>query len=271
MIIGVSHLTLSCANVDADSAKLREKGFELVFLEKDAPNNEGKKKFLNFYQKGHSLALLTKDRGIPIELIDHGSEPKEGPSNYEVHWTGNLDQWSLNHEEDEKLARIWKDSGISKNSILGVWSHLKIPFWWEKDSDSSKMIIRSLLIRTDRFEESRDFWEKGLGFKMDTQSNSGKQGKWLRLKFYAPISSWSTEMVLVDQKKEIAPVKLDNSGFSCLAFITTQLEKDRDRLFEAGAKDSTCPFKIGINNKKLLVEVFQGPGNEFVELVEVGK
>ena len=62
---------------------------------------------------------------------------------------------------------------------------------------------------------------------------------------------------------------LDAEGYTCLAFVVTNLEKDAQRLIKAGAKQITEPFDLNVSGQPLRLAFYQSPSRVFIELIQV--
>ncbi|MGD9807285.1 MAG: VOC family protein [Deferribacterales bacterium] len=60
---------------------------------------------------------------------------------------------------------------------------------------------------------------------------------------------------------------LDDIGFTCIAFISTDINQDAEELRERGAVDFTEPFVLTVNGKELSILMLRSPGGIPIELI----
>lgn len=72
MILGLSHIALSCLDIEVATARLEEFGYAQRF---DAPlleNHSAKASFLSRHQPQHHIRALAAEGAMAVELLDHG-------------------------------------------------------------------------------------------------------------------------------------------------------------------------------------------------------
>ena len=117
-----------------------------------------------------------------------------------------------------------------------------------------------MVAESDNLEESATFW-RHLGFKPISTGN-----RVIQLDFTAPLRKESCHLYLRKRKPRTHVFALDAQGFNCIAFISTDLEKDR-RNFEAiGMRPTeTKPFRV--NGRDLRIFWVRGPCGEIAEII----
>jgi hypothetical protein len=100
----------------------------------------------------------------------------------------------------------------------------------------------------------------GLGFRM-TEDGS--------LILNSCLPGWTCRLRL--QMGETAPVSLDRTGPTCLAFYCNQIEEDTQRLLGLGAKDNIEPFDISLGARDMTIAMLRGPGGLLIELINPRK
>ena len=81
-------------------------------------------------------------------------------------------------------------------------------------------------------------------------------------------SSLSCTIELKNSPLNLVKSKLDDIGYTCIAFLTTSLHKDMSELNKFGASDLTEAHTLKINNKTLLIQMFRFPGGAIGELIQ---
>jgi len=116
-------------------------------------------------------------------------------------------------------------------------------------------------LRVQNCEETRQFLEKGLRFKLDQKSGF--------LKFTSPVPRWSCALDLQeDPNADHSQTMLDSQGFACLAFVSNAIEQDSEALLQLGAFDFSGLFEAEVNEKPLTVCLMRMPGGALIELIQ---
>lgn len=99
----------------------------------------------------------------------------------------------------------------------------------------------------------------GLGFKV------GASGL---LHLLRPVPHWCVKLdVRADADAAIDP-PLDIAGYTAIAFYSSDVEADRDKLIAAGGRTPTDPFKVTIDREMKIV-MLRSPEGTIIELIEV--
>lgn len=77
MILGLSHVALSCDDIEASTARLAAFGYGQRFDAPELENHAAKAPFLSRYQPRHHIRALSREGAMAIELLDHGSQVGE--------------------------------------------------------------------------------------------------------------------------------------------------------------------------------------------------
>lgn len=116
-------------------------------------------------------------------------------------------------------------------------------------------------VQCSNYEASRAFWIVGMGFE-ETKDVLIKS---------SPLPQWNCKIKL--KKSDVQPISLlDNSGPSCLAFYTTNLDGDIATLLDKEKSYSVSVsdlIQLEVNTKKLRIKMVQAPSLELVELIEL--
>jgi len=123
-----------------------------------------------------------------------------------------------------------------------------------------------ITLQSAKFEEDLEFLKKGFHFREIDQNEHEAQ-----LFFSAPVVKWSCRLNVVRNNRAPERSWLDSSGFPCLAFITTSILKDTEKLCNFGALDMTDPFSLTLNGKSLTIVMFRLPGGAIGEIFEIDK
>jgi len=115
----------------------------------------------------------------------------------------------------------------------------------------------TILLRTADVDASREFWEE-LG--MTTQGPN-------QLQFDPLTGGVTVKLKLREDGAAPTTTPLDGRGFPCLAFVTTSISSDRDRLGESGYA-TTEIAQISFPDKSMRIMFVLGPEGEPVELID---
>lgn len=270
MILGIDHLALSCEDIHDAAQILASAGYRIKFVEQDVPNHPNKSRFLKAYRSVHSIAYCQGECGTAIELTQHSARLNEAESPYQV-LLGTMsidgrDQVSPQHSYES----IWQ-SALGCRSLRRVsWPKLHAQFWYDAASPTSRAAgIKGVLVPVADIATARHFWSHGLGLHSVQDGTTPAGQNWAKLSFKALMPGWSADVVLAEGQCQVANPTLDAPGFSCLAFLSSNLDNDSRRLWDAGATDSTGDFVIELGQKTMRLEMFRGPDNELIELIEI--
>jgi catechol 2,3-dioxygenase-like lactoylglutathione lyase family enzyme len=271
MILGVDHLALSCDDVRTTTQSLTEYGYRLGFLQTNMPNHELKRPFLGEYNSLHSVAYCVGKRGVALELTDHGGLLRNQDSHYQLLMGGDLGGASLWEIESNSWSDTWQDAYGCKEPKTAMFHGLHAQYWFDRAShgleDSG---VRALLIPVANAEKAEHFWQRGLGCQRVSEGVSNDGTRWRRIAFRSPTAqNWSLDIILAEKRIEIKAPMLDDSGFPCLAILTTSMKRDMEKLWETGVTESTGEFMVEVNGRTLKVLIFRGPDDELIELIEI--
>ena len=230
MILGVDHLALSFSGLTASVAAMESSGYTTKFIQKDFPNSPAKKAFLLSYRPLHTAVYCQIQKGVALELTDHGEMPHRGEYSYHV---------LMDHAPVDTLpflgnssfeAQAWKDAlGVSQVAV-SLWKPFDTPVWYTNTA-KGRAAVRAVAVSVTDFERSKEFWIRGIGCSVLTKGVSEKH-MWTRLSWRSPIPHWSLEIILLETMQKVGDSYLDASGFPCLAFLSNNLAEDRQRLLD---------------------------------------
>ena len=88
MIIGISHMTLACNDIDTAVRHLVSLDYVLDFSALAAPSSPRKRTYLSFEADVHDLALMRSNTGLPIELVCYPGPPSGTAGRYDGIFAG---------------------------------------------------------------------------------------------------------------------------------------------------------------------------------------
>jgi len=263
MAIGVSHITLSCENIEAGSKWLINSQGKIKFMHPDLDNPTAKRTFLRKYQTKHGMAFCQMSRGPAIELTRHSAALTHSESPYQVFWSAPPKNINPEIQESPAYEKIWRESIKCKKPVRSTWLPFKAQIWFDMKADPIEPFIRAVLLPVVDLNRAIAFWCNGLGFQM-TEKGDG----WAKLFFKSMIKSWQLDLILAVGHPQTAHPFMDVEGFPCLSMLCTSIERASSKLSESNIKSTSGVFEINVNDKLLKVALFQGPNDEIVELIE---
>lgn len=110
-------------------------------------------------------------------------------------------------------------------------------------------------------ELEQNFWQALL--KVTPKGESG-------VTFKASLPRYSFKLAFKSVKEE-NNYTLDSQGYTCLAFLVTNIRRDGQKLLTAGGSQVTDLFDLTVGGQSLRLAFFQSPSKVFIELIEVRK
>lgn len=212
------------------------------------------------------LALTVEDGEETNLLRDLGYEESfsyrsiPNPSNKR----GLMAEWA-----DEHALALYERPGsipielIDYGHFVDAPSHFKLPYDAFPESESGTQselpgnsTIDTVRVITSSVGASREFWTE-LGFESVGQKS---------VRFNHATSQDSVTFEFQSTGRFPERTRLDARGFPCVAFVTTSLERDRNRMSNAGY-EVTDVSKINLPHRTMDVTFVIGPDGVPVELL----
>jgi len=252
VILDIDHVALAVRNLEQDIKWIEALGYKPSFIEKGIPNPFIKKELMRRFQKQQSLALLTREGSLSIELLDHGCVPKRR-SYYTPVFECLPSDWI------EKMGRQ-RHFDISLREIeiknLGVDAYLK-------ESDGQKNFqFNKIIVKSRDLKQSIRFWQC-FGLQVVNQDDS------LALMQFSSVFHKQNYQLYVQNEAGFNDFPLlDDGSFNCLAFISHSVRQERESLRKQGIKVTDIE-SLYLNAKWLEVFFAQGICGELIEIVGV--
>ncbi|MGC9384575.1 MAG: hypothetical protein ACP5D6_08260 [Kosmotogaceae bacterium] len=121
MILGMSHIALSVADIDQKKKQLEKRGFNNIFVEKNIINHPTKKHLLKTYQSTHEIALFYHpELNQSVEIINHGYVDYDRKGNFNL--KNDHIELSICEESFDKEQNFWLEvlsfKKTSKNRLV---------------------------------------------------------------------------------------------------------------------------------------------------------
>ena len=250
MILKIDHLAFCTTHMEHAIKAFETLGYDLHFKETGLRDLENKKDLMQHFSGTLDMTFMTRRGSISIELLDHGHATPGDSYILPVLECALFDVQAL----DDSFAG-------SKHAFLRVQSDLlKTQFFIPKEMRTVGFQCNTAIAETDNLEQSAVFW-RHLGFNpisIDHQVT--------HLEFKAPLSKECFQLFLRKKDSRTKQFGLDTQGFNCIAFMSTDTEKDR-RKFESMGMAPTETNLFRVNGRDLYIFWTRGPGGEIVEII----
>lgn len=272
MIVGLSHVTLGCRGIQEGAKILGECGFLPKFIHPVLANAAGKKRFLvREKAPSHALSFCQSEGALAIELVDYFKPLPMLPSVYQVLFSRPLPHLIPVPEplkaEAQFFSSVW-EAALGQAVEVRFWKPFQTLVGYPSASSESSGVIRALLLEATEFSAAAHFWTEGLGCQL-VQEGTVEGKRWIRCRFTSPVGRGPLEVILWEGKSSRRLSYMDDTGFSCLSFLTVGLEQVGQRLAAKGACALGETFSLEVGGRFLKAKVLRGASNELLELIEL--
>jgi hypothetical protein len=267
MIIAPSHITLLAFSDKDKGPFFNEFGYKLIFYEIGVPNPVQKNKFLHRQYRSHSISYFRPEVGLPIEIIRYDKHRIGNGSFLKPVFSLSQKEFFGNYRRESRLQDVWSDV-YQFNPLFYCSSQYKTPIYISANNNF-RGGVECIIIPTRKITRAMEFWKNGLHFKVCSEGITPKRRSWALLKFEALRGFQSLSIILAESQRTRTLPMLDDDGFSCLSFISTDLDHDVQELSKFGIKDACENFQLVINKKKLKICIVRGSNEELVEFIEI--
>lgn len=250
MIIKIDHLAFCTVHMRDALKAFATLGYEVHFKEDGLRDLDNKKIFMKRFSGKLDMALMNHSGSISIELLNHGHAIVEDSYILPV-----LEGVPV---ETDQVG----DSIVSCNySFARVkCSSLKAEFFIMEGTRPTEFRCNKVIVNSYNIEKSTDFWCR-LGFRIVSVDDIFTQ-----LEFKVPLSDESYRLYIRKKEPQTNVFRLDTQGFNCIAFVSTDTEKD-GRRFEGLGMRPTETNLFRVNGKDLRIFWLPGPCGEIVEII----
>lgn len=261
MILGASHITLGCNDLDAAAASLRDYGYLPEFIDRNVINNPSKQPILTAQCEVHGIGLLRSEHGFPIELVTYRDRMPDGFGRY----IGVFETAQPAAPTDKAFGSLLSGMppGVASKWTVGTIGDPGAPAFFVGDAQVNAGLQQVVLPVSD-LERARKLWCDALGFA-PVRETAGA----MELQLVSPVAAWRLRLVLVAAPPTAERSSLDARGMACLSLLSSNVAGDVPRLIAGGAQLRTEIFSIPINGRQLKVAILADPDGAFVELLQV--
>jgi catechol 2,3-dioxygenase-like lactoylglutathione lyase family enzyme len=262
MIVGASHITLGCQDLDTGIDSLKQYGYRPDFIERCLPSDRSKNPLLSCAREMHGISLLRSEQGFPIELVSYGETAQDVWGRY----IGVFESVGNTREVDGLRASFPAAIDLSMEQqgwAAGTLGLLDAPTIFVKGA-TAEAGLQQIVLPVTNIEKARRFWCEGLGFKWQRET-----AEMTTLHLAAPVSAWRISLSLVQSPPVLTRPGLDAKGMACLAFVSSNISEDVSRLIDTGADFVTDQFSVSVNSRKMRVAIAADPDGAFIELLQI--
>ncbi len=278
MILKVSHLVFSSTDFEENSKDFAALGYTCTFTELGLKNLEIKKPLFRYFSDKHDVRYFASPHGVSIELLNWRSGSRQ-PSNF-IPVFQNLPQkkeeFKLRSKQTKRLTERPEQTKKTFPFEEAVIPSLQLPIFYQcLSNQEGPTTLNGLYVKTDNLEESISFWKN---FRFEVRERREKEAV-LKLKAFLPQSiPFTLYLSETNQSRSARTVNnfneinknphLDDAGVSCLSFLSSSVEKEKDLLKRAGFRLIDVG-SLRINQKQLTIIFVLGPAGELVEVIDV--
>lgn len=250
MIIKIDHIALSSIDFPRATQDLLRLGYKKQFENDNIKNLQIKKPLLDTWSEDHDLALFSCGSNIPIELLNHRSVRDVEPSFLMPIIRGATEEMT----KSKNIVSIAKQRGVL--TTIGSFDCIVI-----RDEEQT-FILKELTIYTNDLDESEFFWSY-FGFRCVLTDSDYRI-----LKFVSPLQVNPCTLYLLQSTIPIRETNLDDAGFASLAFLSNDVEKEREELLKKNVQISKVE-ELTVNGKAFNICFARGNQGEIVELLSL--
>lgn len=240
-VLGLSHLCVGCTGaMDEVERALVGCGYAVQFTHKDLSNPQSKKGLVRTWTEAHNMRFFAAP-GLPsIEILHHHDAVVSGDSNYWPH----VHVPAAGGRECNTLARF----GVS---LVG-----------ENRATSGNLLV---IMACENIKSQLVFWEKAMGFTVHYCERDSAE---LRFRSLSP--TWCIDLRLEKSEGRVEPTYLDDTGCTCLSFLTRDIGETLKSCREFGASRIGGIFPMETGGKSVDLAFVRGPQGEIIELLQFG-
>ena len=252
MIVKIDHIAFGSSDLEKDLNWFQSLGYGAQFKEKSLKDLENKRPFMHQFSGDLDMALLQRPGSLAIELLDHQHTVSQ-PGHLLPVMEGTVDG-------GEPTGDVWKMGELTAARLRNE----SFDFFVSENDDRAGFRCDKVIVETADIAASAEYW-KVLGFKECSTNHEAA-----KLEYRSPFGGTGYYIYLRKTYGQMMPYQLDSRGFNCLAFFSSDAEKDRQRFMGAGM-NPTAPNRFRVNGKDLSIYWLPGPHGEVAEIIGLAK
>lgn len=252
MIIEIDHIAISSNRFAEHIESMKTLGYTTSFIEMNRENLKIKTKLLHKFHANHDLALLSSMGNIGIELVNHRTIHKSDDV-YIIPIFENIPHEIIEYIQEKEIDNIGK---------YGIMKTFDTPIYISNNVNNANLQFKKFVIKTKNIEKSVIFW-KLLGFKIIQNTTD-----LILLEFKALLNQNIYHLYLQKTQDQDKTHFLDDTGFNCVAFISTSSKNEKNFLDHKGITTTNIE-KFILREKTLDIFFAIGPSGEIVEIISI--
>jgi hypothetical protein len=250
MILCIDHVAVSSKDLEQSLRMMKSLGYQTVFVEKKIKNLKIKKGLLHNYFDLHDLAFFKSSGNISIEVTAHGTVNSD---------VSNL--LPIFENVPRHVAEEGDESLVVNNQTLNsaVLKNFEAPIL-TCFNGHGHFKFDKIVVNVRDVEQSTRFWNV-IGFETKIATN-------LRafLEFQSLFDQKIYQLILRRIEAEQVTHMLDDTGFTCIAFTSASVHKDKAYIDRKGFVTTNIET-LSVNGKQLNIFFARGKSGELVEII----
>ncbi|MFH1411678.1 MAG: hypothetical protein ABIG55_03440 [Candidatus Omnitrophota bacterium] len=252
MIIQIDHIALSSDDIEGDVETMKRLGYRPVFVEKDIKNLRIKRDLLSVFNSRHDAALMVSDGNFGVELIDH--KHTDIRRNNIMPVFENVPEGFIEEVEERQInGAVFMEADMKD---------LDAPVYCLNNAEAGSFRFNKAVVKTRDVRRSIAFWQC-FGFRVIQHAEERAV-----MEFASPVSKYAYRIYLQNSDSVNDMPLLDNAGYNCIGFISTEAENEKDVLDGKGFR-TTGIEDVTLNGRTFDIFFAIGDCGELAEVISV--
>lgn len=258
MIVGVDHIGLTAKT----GLPLEWLGYSERFSERRVPNPRAKEPFLRAYRPVHDITYFdAPDLSPAIEVVDEGTRHER---------SGDPFPTIVVDRAVTGATAAPPEVGDAVSGALGYRGEVAVGFLPNSrlpvvSAPNVGARVAAYIVAVRDVEASASLWAGGLGL-LAPATDPG--GRWAHLRLVPPVPRWRVNVILFAGRGEPMARYLDEEAITSIAFLSTDVTSDRERLARQGVEVGDI-FHLGVNGRDLKIALGRTSDGDVIELIQV--
>jgi hypothetical protein len=263
MIVGFSHLTMRCVDIESAMPLIGTWNYELDFRQDGVENPAGKRPLLSAPCDRMRIALFRRAGAVPVELVEYPDA--RGASEGAIALVQATPEQPEDGADNSAVATAVAGFFGLRGPVVLDRSTLDTPIWRGQAANDRTGIV-GVVHRTPEFDASVAIWLR-LGARAEA-THGAAGSRMARVRVVSPVRALSLNVLVVEDEGFRPATHLDGRGATCLSFLTSSVDHDRKSIDPDQRLPTTRPFNLTINAKPLRLEIVEMQPGFYVELLE---
>jgi hypothetical protein len=250
MILWIDHVAVSSKDLEQSARMMELLGYETVFVEKEIENLKIKKGLLHTYLNLHDLAFFKSLGNMSIEVTAHGTVNSD---------VSNL--LPIFENVPGHVAEVGEKNIVVNYQTLNsaMLKHFEAPILTCSNA-YGHFKFDKIVVNVQDVAQSTRFWNV-FGFETKIVTN-----RLAFLEFQSPVDRKTYRLILRKSKAEQVTHMLDDTGFTCIAFMSASAHKEKAFVDRKGFATTNIET-LSVNGKQFNIFFTRGKSGELVEII----